>query len=196
MNIQNDGKEFMSFIDEFIGESDRAAVILGVAKIDLLLYQIFQKYLVSIPSGKDDFLDSDGPLGTFSAKINLAYRLGLIDNSTTRALHLIRKIRNDFAHEVEGCSLNSGSHRDRIRELIAPIKNLESFNELCKTYIKQGELSLPSTQFRVMLGLIVVFLEMFYKNCNILTGKDALNLLHEFKEINSSLISKKKITHK
>ena len=192
MNIQNEIKEFSSFIEEFIEESDRAAVILGVAKLDLLLYQIFQKHLVSNPGGEDKFLDSDGPLVTFSAKINLAYRLGLTDNSVTRALHLIRKIRNDFAHEVEGCSLESGSHRDRIRELIAPIKNLNNFDKLCVKYIKEGKLSLPSIQFRVMLGLIVIDLDLFYENCDILTGKYALTLLYAAKEINSSLSNKEK----
>src|SRR5438270_10281747 len=41
-------------------------------------------------------------------------------SDTSRALHLIRRIRNSFAHEVSGAKLDSGPHRDRIRELAAP----------------------------------------------------------------------------
>lgn len=55
------------------------------------------------------------PLSIFSAKIHLCYRMGLIDSAIARTLHLIIKIRNNFAHEVTGCKLDSGSHRDRVK---------------------------------------------------------------------------------
>ena len=47
----------------------------------------------------------------------------------TRALHLVRRIRNSFAHELSGISLESGSHRDRIRELSAPFKSYADFDD-------------------------------------------------------------------
>jgi hypothetical protein len=75
-----DQADFKKFVDEFKGESDRAAVILGAAKLDLLLYQIIQQYLLPITGSKDELLDGDSPLGTFSAKILLANRLGLTKN--------------------------------------------------------------------------------------------------------------------
>jgi len=70
-------------------------------------------------------------LSTFGAKINILYRLGLIDNSFFHSLHLIRKIRNAFAQEVEGCTLNSGTHRDKLRNLITPAKNSYQFKDHC-----------------------------------------------------------------
>ena len=36
----------VSFINEFKAESDRAAVILGVAKLDVLLYQLIAKVML------------------------------------------------------------------------------------------------------------------------------------------------------
>ncbi len=170
-----------SFIDQLVKEGDRATVILAVAKLDLILSQILQKHLISIPGSKDELLDDDGPLSTFSAKIHIAYRLGLIDNLFAHSLHLIRKIRNNFAHEVEGCSLNSGSHRDRVRELIAPVKDLESFRSTCDLYKKLGTLTLASIQFRTMSGYMCLYLEYLYEDCSTLVGKNALGLLHTAK---------------
>src|SRR5688572_21694479 len=90
-------QELREFIDEFKSESDRAAVILGAAKLDLLLYQLIQGVLVPSTSKVDELLDGDSPLGTFSSRITIAHRLKLIDDNFCRALNLIRKIRNSFA---------------------------------------------------------------------------------------------------
>jgi hypothetical protein len=40
----------------------------------------------------------NAPLGAFSARIDLAYLMGLVSKRAHRELHLIRKIRNEFAH--------------------------------------------------------------------------------------------------
>jgi hypothetical protein len=144
--------EFGSFVDEFKGESDRAAVILGAAKIDLLLYQILTQFLLPSTGGRDELLDGDAALGTFSAKIHIAYRLGLIDAEFTRALQLVRKIRNAFAHEVAGCNLGSGAHRDRVKELVAPIKHKNVFSNVAANHF--GGKDDPSTHFRVALTFL------------------------------------------
>lgn len=124
----HDWSSFKQFVDEFKNESDRAAVVLGAAKLDLVLYQIIQAYLIPSATGNDELLDGDSPLGTFNAKINFAYRIGLIDLNYARSLHLVRKIRNSFAHEVSGCSLTSGAHSDRVRELALPFKRYEFYS--------------------------------------------------------------------
>lgn len=50
-------QQFISFIKEFLEESDRAAVVLGAAKIDILLHQILKKVLLPSPRGDDELLD-------------------------------------------------------------------------------------------------------------------------------------------
>ena len=67
---------FDSLYKGLLSEGDRATVILAVAKIDLILFQILQKFLVSVSGSKDELLDNDKPLSTLSAKINMIYRLG------------------------------------------------------------------------------------------------------------------------
>jgi len=66
---------FVKFMSEFMAESDRAAVILGAAKLDLLLYQLLSKFLVASPSSKDELLDGDSPLGLRDRHIILFFIL-------------------------------------------------------------------------------------------------------------------------
>jgi hypothetical protein len=40
----------------------------------------------------------NAPLGTFSARINSAYAMGLIQSDEFHDLNVIRKIRNEFGH--------------------------------------------------------------------------------------------------
>ena len=151
-NSDNGGQEFIAFVREFSNESDRAAVIVGAAKLDNLLYQLLQQFLLPVPSGNDELLDSEAALGTFSARINAAFRLGLIDSEYARALHLIRKIRNSFAHETSSNSLAVGSHRDRIRELVAPLTKFAQYDNLIENgHFGNSEGS--SREFRVALAI-------------------------------------------
>ena len=84
----------LEFNDYFSSEGDRAAVILGVARLDIVLGQLLKLVLRPCPSRVDELLDGDSPLSTFSAKIS-CHRLRLIDDGAARALNLIRKIRNE-----------------------------------------------------------------------------------------------------
>jgi hypothetical protein len=159
--IEFDPSSWFIFVQEFSAETDRAAVILGAAKLDLLLFQILQKFLVPSPGSNDELLDGDSPLSTFSGKIHIAYRLGIVNGAFARALHMIRRIRNTFAHEATGCNLESGAHRDRVKELCSVYKNYPQFDKI-KGYIKEcckdsiGETSL---EFRVVLAILAAQLE-------------------------------------
>jgi len=106
------------FIKEFQKESDRACVILSVAMLDLALETILKARLVPTSSSEDELLEGAyAPISTFSARIDLAHRIGLISTQLCRDLHIIRKIRNDFAHNITGCSFEDTSVRSRIIEL-------------------------------------------------------------------------------
>lgn len=66
---------------------------------------------------RDILLDNNGPLTTFSSRIELSYLLGLIGEQTRRDLNLIRKIRNEFAHTSNPISFETESIRNRCLEL-------------------------------------------------------------------------------
>jgi len=170
-----DVAEFNKFANEFKTESDRAAVILGAAKLDILLYQLLKQVLLPTPSGRDELLDQDEPVSTFSARINLAHRLGLISPELANALHLVRRIRNSFAHELSGVSLDSGAQRDRIRELVRPMCGNWAFQLLLEKMISEKPGS--ASDFRAAVALLSVRLEGAFISATPLEARTAYSLL-------------------
>lgn len=82
-------------------ENDRGAGLLAAALIETILSDLLRKRLVASPDQNDKlFSGSNSPLGTFSAKIEMAYRLGVISKDLRDLIDGLRKIRNKFAHEV------------------------------------------------------------------------------------------------
>jgi hypothetical protein len=147
---------FTSFVEEFKDESDRAAVILGAAKLDALLGQILDRHLLPSLSSNDELLEGDSPLATFSSRINISYRLGLIDAHFAKSLHLVRRIRNSFAHEISGVSLQTGSHSDRLKSLIIPLHDIPFFSFFRNHFFGDSN---NSSNFRACLALMAARLE-------------------------------------
>ena len=106
------------FREEFSKESDRASVILAAALLDQAIETLLKAKLVPNPTQSDSLFDGgNAPISTFSAKIDLAYRIGVIPGHIARELHLVRRIRNAFAHNVTGCTFSDGSVQSRVMEL-------------------------------------------------------------------------------
>ena len=125
--------------DQFHKESDRAAVILSASLLDEALTTLIRTFLIPCSSAKDVlFEEATSPLSNFSSKIDLAHRLGLISSKLSRDIHLIRKIRNSFAHDVFGCDFENGSVKARVLELRKSIvfadHSLKNSKELVPRY--------------------------------------------------------------
>ena len=168
-------ERFEHFMRDFRTESDRAAVILGAAKLDVLLYQLLQRYLRPCTTSRDELLDGNSPLATFSSRIQVSYRLGLIDAELTRALNLIRKIRNSFAHEISTNDLSSGGHRDRVHELTAYLRDGETFERWSSD--ETSEHSITSREFRAALALISLRLEGAFNRTEPIDASDETRLI-------------------
>jgi len=123
------------FQDEFDKESDRARIILAAAMLDSALETLLRARLVPTSSHEDSLLDGPySPISSFSARIDLAHRIGLISIKFCRDLHIVRRIRNEFAHNVIGCSFNSPSVRSRIIELRQSMIIVEKEPEIRKKF--------------------------------------------------------------
>ena len=127
------------------------------------------------PVSADELLDGDAPLSTFSVKINLVYRLGLIDAEFARALHLIRRIRNSFAHETTKCELNSGPHGDRIKELAIPVVHFSRYKSFKKIIFPKKEGI--AAEFFAVLALLVIRLQGLYQNITPLDMSEAFKMI-------------------
>lgn len=135
-------------LDEFEGESDRACVILAASLLDAALMTLLQARLAPSPSQSDPLFDgANAPLSTFSARIDASYRLGLLSARFCRDLHLIRRIRNEFAHNVTGCNFEESSIRDRIQALA----NSSKYNA-CEASWRELYPDTPKGHFQFAVG--------------------------------------------
>jgi DNA-binding MltR family transcriptional regulator len=106
--------------DEVANASDRAMAIVACALVDDQLFELLKCALHDDSAVIDDMFEGLKPLASFSARINLAYLIGLISEWVFKDLHTVRKIRNDFAHGLSESSFKSQSIRDRAMNLTLP----------------------------------------------------------------------------
>ncbi len=71
----------------------------------------------------DKIFGVDRPLGTFSARINLAYAFAYISEDVYRDLNTIRMIRNEFAHERGSLTFKDQTIVDKCNNLIVTRKH-------------------------------------------------------------------------
>lgn len=174
-------EELLEFMTEFLRESDRAAVVLAAAKLDTQLYQVLQHALLPCSTGEDELLGPDRPLGTFSARISVSHRLGLIDARLARALHLIRKIRNDFAHELSAATLASGPNRNRVRDLIRPLQDQKLYRDMKRLVQEHRDQDTPNAvpdpaaDFRAAVAFASAALDHLFMSCETFKAERAVS---------------------
>jgi len=98
-------------------ETDRGCALSVAAYLDSELGSLLRATLIDDSKVTDALLSGRGGLSDFSARIDIAYLLGVISQTAHRDLHLIRKIRNDFAHVPGDITFDSQSIASRCREL-------------------------------------------------------------------------------
>src|SRR5450830_482812 len=116
-------KEKINFLkQEFKGSSDRAAAIIGGAFLEDYLESMLQYYFIADTKHDSVIFEGNGPLSTFSAKISLCYRIGLISKNEYEKLEAIRAIRNKFAHELSFLNFFDQSIAARCKNIEYPVE--------------------------------------------------------------------------
>lgn len=110
-------EEILAFRRELTLESDRGAALYAAAHLDERLKLLMQSFLVDDESAIAPMLSGNGALATFSSRIDMAYLLGLLPPIVRRDLHLIRKIRNEFAHSAQPLTFQYPAIASRCNEL-------------------------------------------------------------------------------
>jgi hypothetical protein len=162
------------FVSALLNESERAAVVLGTARVDASLESCLKAVLRRHPGGSDDLFEPERPCGTFGAKIALAYRLGLIDSDFEHALQMLRRIRNDFAHAVTRVSLSDGASRGRLLELVRTTggSRLHTYLEgAVRSAVSNHayRLSEEGVTFGIAMGIILTVMEIVGRASEMLT---------------------------
>ena len=110
-------KQINSTFAEIFKQTDRASALVSSALLEELLERLLLVFFMDYDKIKRDLFDGMASLSTMSAKINIAYYLGLIEQYVFEDLTLIRKIRNDFAHSFETITFETQRIKDRCIQL-------------------------------------------------------------------------------
>ena len=104
-------------VARFTKQADRGTALVAAAWLDDALEARIRATFRPDKKMADDVFRPDGPLGSFSARIKVAYLLDLIEPTARQDLDHIRRIRNDFAHSRGNLRFTTPSVRDRCGQL-------------------------------------------------------------------------------
>ena len=179
MSDESTSALFDAFADDLLREvAPRPLVIIGAAKADDLLLQILSRYLLpkrASPKDQDELLEGDRPVATFSARIKLTYRLGIIENTLYVALEQLRALRNLSAHSI-AFNIVKSQTREFLHELRKSIIHRRSFR-LTKERYFDGAHFTAMEELQCLLLSLCVLLEAIRKKISVTRGdKRSLNI--------------------
>lgn len=161
--------------NSLLNESERAAVILAAARLDVDLEKLLRQLLVPHPGGNDPLFDGDRMLGTFSAKILFAYRLGAIDPGFEHALQILRRIRNDFAHGLDDETLSSNRQKQRVHQLVRWAEHSKVYQSAISAHGERAK-SVEHLQFTACAVCMAMLLQISWKKFSQITIRDPMSI--------------------
>ncbi len=145
--------ELAAFFGELQRETDRGLPLVSAALIDEKLLETLLSFFCEERAGAAErlLMDPNAPLGTFSARIESCYALGLIDEHEYREITLVRKIRNLFAHSRHGLSFNDERIVGLCTSLTSPLPSGEAYSK-------------ASARFRFINATVSLILRLYYRD--------------------------------
>jgi len=125
-------KDIHDVVSVLENESDRGLVLVAAAYLDDMLTALIREKFVEDQKITEELLGTNGPLGTFSAKINLAYCIGLLHSNARSDLRKTRQIRNKFAHMRNKASFEDRAIQDKCSSLTYASKPIASTDDPTK----------------------------------------------------------------
>lgn len=152
---------FDAFAEDLQAEPNaRSIVIVGASRVDNTLVEILRAHLLpkqAKASDSDELLEGDAPLATFSARIKMCHRLGLIDVTLYSALEQLRKLRNLCAHAVAFDGAKSPA-RDHLSRLKVHIASRRSYALARRRYFGSDPLK-PMNEWQCLILTLCILLE-------------------------------------
>jgi DNA-binding MltR family transcriptional regulator len=136
-------------LDQIEKDSDRAAAIVIAVIIERRLTQQIEARLHKHPKIHKQLFRTSGPLGSFSAKIDLAHILGILSAEAHRDLVTTKDIRNAFAHYLDITNFKS----QRIRDLCFNLKLVEKHVVEGSVLEFRASRKTAKEDFKVLIGV-------------------------------------------
>ncbi len=131
-----------AIVKEIEGQRDRPAVIASASYLEHRLGETLKCVLEQHKAVADRVFKGYGPLSSFSAKIDIAYMIGLYLEYIYKALLTIKEIRNEFAHNPRPVTFRTQRIADLCKNLPKPIDQKKfklSYDEAIELLASKGE---------------------------------------------------------
>ena len=138
------------FFAELQRETDRGLPLVAGALIDEKLRDALESFLCPVKSTERLLNEPNSPLGTFSARIDACFALGLIDDFEYQEISLVRKVRNMFAHSKHGFSF----HDEKVAGLCASFKS---------DLPRGSDYPVTEPRFRFINATVCLVLRLYYR---------------------------------
>lgn len=131
VNLHNDPyvDQLNSLFEALHGHDDRSLILTISAFAEDTLELLLLNYLREPKQAKELVNGFNAPLGTFSSRIKAAFVLGLMQEDDYKTLQLLRKIRNKFAHNWDGVSLDREDIASLVNEFSLSFKQKYTTDE-------------------------------------------------------------------
>lgn len=98
-------------------ESETAQILIFYSYLDDRILGLLARQMVSLDTSaaKEGVFGSNGPLGSFSNRIRLAYHLDWLSRESWSRLDAFRRIRNEFAHRAFKISIDDPAIVDKLK---------------------------------------------------------------------------------
>lgn len=150
---------FDEFADGLLAERQpRALVILASAQIDTQLRNVLEAFFwqkAGKPKDPDELFDGESPLSTFSSRIKVSRRLGLVDDPLANALDKLREVRNQAAHWIS-FGVADAPLRDQLKHLRTLITPRRSYRLTVSKFFGSQQLTELESLQAVLLTLSVL----------------------------------------
>jgi hypothetical protein len=90
---------FLAALEELNQETDRGVALVATSFLDKQLKDALAAFLIENASARDLLSGFNAPFGTFGTRIAGCHALGLITDNEARQSDILRKVRNQFAHQ-------------------------------------------------------------------------------------------------
>lgn len=135
-------------------ETDRGCALILAANLDNRLSELLRNlYVEHPPKSEKNLFSSQGFPATFSSRIDMCYALGQIGEDEYHDMHLIRKIRNEFAHNESGLTFQSPSIYSRCTHF----RLVEKFE--VDYPLEKYRVSKPRNRFQILVATLCWIIE-------------------------------------
>ena len=152
-------------------ESDRGCVIFGAALVDESLEDLLRAHFRQAPDDAkliNSLFQRYAPLATFSGKLQIAYAFGIVPRRLRDMIELVRRLRNDFAHESGPLGFSDSRCRDRLELLFKLSLEEPSLKKVIDKHdqikISSATLKTNTDATRAFFTMVLVFILGFLQS--------------------------------